>query len=191
MRVMQRKPVQLLKLGDVLNGTILKPVGGRRFAVRCAGVPHGWKVELHTRRPELVQEGANATFWVAKIAALQGEVLVHDGEYGRLPISDAMRPRYLAALQALVGEGEATADTLADARSMVLQIGKKQQADWLTVWRLLGEPSTGDAKVLLADVDKLRAIRKDAPETLAGEIAQFAAVYGDILRGAIRRLVAL
>src|SRR4051812_35749091 len=114
---MQRKPTQPLKLGDVLNGTIVKPIGGRRFLVRCAGVPHGWKVELQTRRPELIHEGTNATFWVAKIAPLQGEVLVHDGEYGRLPVSDTMRARYIAALRCLLGEGEATADLLADARS--------------------------------------------------------------------------
>ena len=141
---MQRKPAQLLKIGDVLNGTIVKSNGGRRFLVRCTTAPHGWKVELHARRPEVIRPGEPVTVWVAKIAPLQGEVLVHEGEYGRLPISAAMGVRYLAAIQRLLGEGELTADTLADAATMLKQVGKMQSADWFTVWKLLGEPASGE-----------------------------------------------
>jgi hypothetical protein len=141
-----------LNLGDTLNGTIVKSIGGRRFAVKCKGVPDGWKVELHTRRPELIRPGALATFWVAKVSPLQGSVLVHDGDFGRLPISDAMRARYLAALRALLSPGEVSGDDVSDARAMVIRIEKKDQADWLTVWKVLGEPSTGDVKILLASI---------------------------------------
>jgi hypothetical protein len=185
---MARKPTQKLKLGDAINGTVLKSNGGRRFLVKSDAAPQGWKVELHARKPELVREGERGTFWVAKIAPLQGEVLVHDGDFGRLPISDAMRPRYLAALKALVGAEEPTAENLADAKTMVAQIGKRLQADWLTVWRLLGEPAPGDQKELLAAIEALRTARKEAPETVAEIQTKINEAFGDPLRTAIRRL---
>jgi hypothetical protein len=185
---MTRKPFQKLKLGDVLNCTVLKSTGGRRFQVRCTEAPQGWKVELHARKPEQIHEGDNMTFWVAKIAPLQGEVLVHDGDFGRLPISDAMRPRYLAAIKAMVGAEEPTAENLADAKTMVTQIGKRLQADWLTVWKLLGEPAPGDQKELLKAIEALRTARKEAPETLPEIQTKINDVFGGPLRTAIRRL---
>ncbi len=185
---MERKPPKLLKLGDPLEGTILKSNGGRRFLVRCNAVPNGWKVELHTRRPELIKVGANASFWVAKIAPLQGEVLVHDGDYGRLPISEAMRPRYLAGLRAILGEAEATGEALAEARSMVAKVGKQQQADWLTVWRLLDEPAPGTLNRLLAAIDALRAARKESPESMPELHASLVEEFGLALRSAAAQL---
>ncbi|MGV3615537.1 MAG: hypothetical protein ACO1SV_09410 [Fimbriimonas sp.] len=178
----------LLKLGDELDGTIIKAKGGRRFLVKCPRAPRQWKVELHTRRPELIQEGAHAHFWVAKIVPEKQELLVHDGDYGRLPISDAMRPRYLAGLRALLGEGDVTADALADVRAMVLQISKKQQADWLSVWKVLGEPTSGDAKGLIVAIDALRTARKEDPEALPGLHVRMKDRYGEVLQRAIRRL---
>lgn len=185
---MERKPPQMLKLGDQLNGTIVKPVGGRRFLVKCGGVPSGWRVELHTLRPELINEGAPATFWVAKVAPLQGKVLVHDGDFGRLPISEAMRPRYLAALRTLLGQTELDGEVLADAGSMVSRIGKRQEADWLTVWRLLGEIPPGEAKILLGEVKSLRMAFKENASNLESLRAEMSEKYGRVFSKAIQRL---
>lgn len=187
---MESKPPIHLKLGDTLDGTVLKSKGGRRFVIKCPAVPRQWDIELHTRRPELIQEGDHVHVWVAKIIVHQAELLVHDGDYGRLPISDAMRPRYIAAIRAVLGEDEATVDALADARGMVVQIGKKQQADWLTVWRLIGEPGNGDTKALLAAIDAMREARKENPETLPEMQAGFAERFGEPYRAALKRLEA-
>jgi len=178
-----------IKLGDLLNGTVVKSIGGRRFAIKCKMVPNGWTVALHARRPETVRAGALGTFWVAKVSPLQGAVLVHDGDFGRLPISDAMRARYVAALNALLGEGEIAGDDLSDARSMVLRIEKTDQADWLTVWRVLGEPDTGTVKQLLASIVALRTARKDDPESMPVLRAKFIETYGPLLRSALARLM--
>ena len=185
---MERKPPPILKLGDPLNGTIVKPIGGRRFLVKCGGVPNGWRVELHTLRPELINEGSPATFWVAKVAPLQGKVLVHDGDFGRLPISEAMRPRYLSALRALLGQTELDGEVLADAGSMISRIGKRQEADWLTVWRLLGEIPPGEAKILLGEVKSLRMAFKDKAENLDRLQAEMSEKYGRVFVRAIQRL---
>jgi len=188
MEAMQPNAPRRLKLGDQLNGTIVKPIGGRRFAVACKGVPNGWTVELHTRRPESFHQGSQGTFWVAKFSPLRGSVLVHEGDFGRLPISDAMRSRYRAAVSALLGDGDLTADEISDAHSMILRVEKTKEADWLTVWRLLGEPATGDVKELLAAIAAIRTARKDDPESLPKLRALLKEKHGPMLQSAIVRL---
>lgn len=186
---MESKAPTHLKLGDFLDGTVLKSNGGRRFAIKCPAAPRQWDIELHTRRPELIQEGDHVRVWVAKIAVHQAELLVHDGEYGRLPISDSMRPRYIAGIQALLGEGEATVEALADARAMVVQIGKQQAADWLTVWRLLGEPGPGDARALIAAIDAMKTALKENPESVTGFQEAFTDRFGVPYRKALKKLL--
>ena len=125
---------------------------------------------------------------MAKVSPLQGAVLVHDGDFGRLPISDAMRARYIASLRALLGDGEASGDELADARSMVLRIEKKDQADWLSVWRILGEPPTGDVKQLLAAINAIRTARSEDSVSVPARRAELVEKYGTMLQGALVRL---
>jgi len=189
MRGMEPNAPRRLNLGDTLNGTIVKSIGGRRFAVKCKGVPDGWKVELHTRRPELIRPGAPATFWVAKVSPLQGAVLVHDGDFGRLPISDAMRERYISAMRALLAPGDISGDEVSDARAMVLRIEKKDQADWLSVWHVLGDPASGDVKQLLAAITAVRDARKTNPEALPNRRQELVDKYGAMLNSAINRLL--
>jgi len=185
---MEPKPPPRLKLGDPIPGTIQKASGGRRFLVKTNAAPRGWKVELHARDPDMIDVGTQGTFWVAKVAPLQGEILVHEGEFGRLPVSEAMAPRYMTALKSLVGEAEPTADALADAKAMFQKIGKRQQADWLTVWRILGEPTSTERKSLIAAIDAVRESRKDAPETAAVRLKELREQFEEGLRWSIRRL---
>ena len=177
-----------LRLGDEINGTVVKPIGGRRFSVTSNQVPRGWKVELQSRRPEDVEIGGHTTFWIAKITPLKGKVLVHEGDFGRLPISDALKPRYLEALRALAGRTAPTGDNLADARSMVARIETKDQADWLSVWTLLGSPASGDAKELIHAVEDIRAARKNMPDALPEMLNALHERFGSDINRAIIRL---
>ncbi len=178
-----------LKLGDELNGTVVKHAGGSRFVVTSQQVPRGWDVELHATDPEAIQLGSHTTFWVGRITPVKGQVLVYNGDFGRLPISAKMGARYLAAVQGLLGEAELTGETLGDARAMVARLGTQNQADWLTVWRLLSEPGPGDIKALLAAIDALRAARKEAPDTLPELLAEVQQAFGATLRNAAQRLL--
>jgi len=174
--------------GEDLGGTGVKAAGGARFLVRSPEVPKSWKIELHTRRPELVELGSHTTFWVGRVSPVKSEMLVYDDDHGRMPISDSMRPRYLAAVLGLLGEGELTGDVLGDARSMVARIGNQNQSDWLTVWRVLGEPGPGPIKSLLGAIDAMRHARKESPESLPELLATFNELYGSEFREAARRL---
>jgi hypothetical protein len=172
-----------------LDGTVVKSSGGRRFEVRCKGAPVGWKVELHTLRPEQIELGASGSFWVAKLSPLHRSLLVHDGDFGRMPISDAMRVRYVASLRALLSRGEVSADELADLRSFIARIEQRNHADWLTVWRALGEPETGTVKELLADLTVIKTARKASPENVPAMLRAIDEKYGDLLQSALYRLI--
>jgi hypothetical protein len=99
-----------------------------------------------------------------------------------------MRSRYLAAIRGLLGHQELTPDLLADAQSMVARIEQRNHADWLTVWQMLGEPETGDVKMLLAAITAIRLARKQEPDKLSSLLAEFGLKYGEPLEIAGKRL---
>ncbi|MEQ1824209.1 MAG: hypothetical protein ABL949_17010 [Fimbriimonadaceae bacterium] len=177
-----------LKLGQKITCTIVNAKGGKRFEVNSKETPRGWKVELHTREPEEYEIGERYQFWIARITPIKSEVLVHDGDFGRLPISEKMNKRYLEAIEVLLGEKEIAGDALGDAAAMVSRIGTQNQADWLTVWQVLGEPKPGEIKHLLEAINKLRAARKYQPEDVPTISAELRETYGDRLARTAKRL---
>jgi len=185
---MEQTPAHHLRLGAWIDAIVVKPLGGRRFLVRAAQAPRGWTVELHTRTPESIVEGEHIRCWVVKVSPLHSQILLHEGDFGRLPISEAMRPRYRQGLQAVMGAIPATADNLADARGMVVRIQKQNQADWLTVWQILGEPSSGDVKRFLQVIDELREVRKTEPDRINEIIEEAVIDFGSMLELAVKQL---
>ena len=178
-----------LKIGDEINGTIVKAIGGRRFLIKSSEAPNGWKVELHARKPEEIEMGSHTTFWVAKLNPIKFEMLVRDGDYGRLPISDAMKARYRTGLNALIGNEELTGDALADVRSMVQRCLKQDQADWLTVYQVLGEPSHRELQVLEENFQRLRTTRKETPEKFDEVLAVFREQFGEQMKVVLGEIV--
>lgn len=176
-----------LRLGDPINGTVGKPMGGRRFQVESRDAPKEWKVELHAHKPDLIEPGVHTTFWVSRIVPVKKNLIVRDGDYGRLPISAAMSKRYSAAIDAMLND-TLTGDTLADLRAMGTHVDTQDSADWLTVWRLLAEPETGPLKDLVNMLTELRDARKTDPAK-AMEVRQAVIdLWGDRLRAARARL---
>ncbi len=177
-----------LKLGQKITCIIRKAKGGKRFEVTCSEAPRGWQVELHTREPEQYEIGQRHQFWIARITPIKSEILVHDGDFGRLPISETMSKRYLEAIETLLGEREIAGDSLGDAAAMVSRIGTQNQADWLTVWKVLGEPKPGEIKHLLEAINKLRAARKYQPEDVPALSEEIRTTYGARLATTAKRL---
>jgi len=180
-----------LKLGDELNGTVVKPLGGSRYQIKCRHAPNGFSVTLHTLRSEEVEAGHHSTFWVAKIVPLRGEILVREGDFGRLPISPSMAPRYLTAIRGLLSDDAPSGDALGEAKAMVGRIAKQNQADWLTVWRLLGEPGAGDCRRLVSLIDELKRVIKEEPDQITGIQGLIREEFGGALTSAVRRLTKL
>ena len=174
-----------LRLGDPINGTVGKPLGGRRYAIESRDAPKGWSVELHTK--ETMEPGLHTAFWVSRIVPIKSSVIVRAGDYGRLPISAAMGARYAAGIDALLRDA-LDGDTLADLRSMATHVETQDSADWLTVWRLLGEPEAGPLKELAQALGTIRESRKDDPERAANARTWVVETWGERLRIARARL---
>lgn len=188
MKGMRTAPPRQLKIGDPILGTVVKAFGGSRFGVTSKQAPRGWKIELHTTRPELISLGDQKSFWVGRINPNKSEILVYEGDFGRLPISEAMGVRYRLAMEAMLGQAELTGDLLGDARTMVARIGNQRNADWLTVYRLLGEPTNGETKELLNALDEIRGARKNKEENQAELLSKFIEMHGRRFERAIQRL---
>lgn len=174
-----------LRLGDPLNGTIGKPMGGRRYEIESRDAPNGWSVELHTK--ETMEPGLHTTFWISRIVPVKSSIVVRAGDYGRLPISEAMSLRYEKALAAMLDDG-LDGDTLADLRGMAVRIDAQDSADWLTVWRLFGEPEAGPLKELIAALSALRDTRKTEPEKASEIRRALVELWGARFRDAQARL---
>ena len=176
-----------LRLGDPINATVGKPMGGRRFQAESNDVPKGWTVELHARDPQAIEPGSHTTFWVSRVVPIKTSVIVRDGDYGRLPVSPAMRLRYVKAIDALLADA-LDGDTLADLRAMATHIDTQDSADWLTVWRLLAEPEPGPLKEYAGMLADLRDARKTDPERAVAIRESVLALWGDRLAAARSRL---
>lgn len=174
-----------LRLGDPINGTVGKPLGGRRYAIESRDAPNGWSVELHTK--ETMEPGTHTTFWVSRIVPVKSSLTVRAGDYGRLPVSAAMGARYTKSIKALLGDA-LDGDTLADLRAMTVHVETQDSADWLTVWRLLGEPESGPLKELTQALTAIREHRKTEPERAAAARSWVVELWGDRLRLALDRL---
>jgi hypothetical protein len=109
--------------------------------------------------------------------------LVSASDFGRKPISDGMAPRYAAALDILgdiVRRGDTVppdaAARLSELKGMANRCLRRDQADWLSVWRLLGSP----------DADRLRVLRdlaRSARDGLAsGDPTLAAGILADLTR---------
>lgn len=176
-----------LRLGDPINGTVGKPMGGRRFLVESRDAPKEWKVELHAHKPDLIEPGAHTVFWISRIVPVKKTITVRDGDYGRLPISPAMSKRYAASITALL-EDKLDGDLLADLRAMGTHVDTQDSADWLSVWRLLAEPETGPLKEYVNMLSELRDARKTDPERAGAIRESVVALWGDRLRAALAKL---
>ena len=76
----------------------------------------------------------------------------------------------------------------ATPRVMIDRIGTQNHADWLTVWRLIGEPDSGQVKHLLVLIDRLRTAQKEAPDTVPDAITALSNEFGPELNIAEARL---
>ncbi len=174
-----------LRLGDPINGTVGKPLGGRRYAIESRDAPKGWNVELHTK--ETMEPGLHTTFWVSRVVPVKSSLIVRAGDYGKLPISPAMNERYARSIDAVLND-KLDGDTLADLRAMATHIDTQDSADWLTVWRLLGEPEAGPLKELAQALGAIREHRKEDPERAAASRSWVVENWGERLRRARERL---
>jgi hypothetical protein len=116
---------------------------------------------LRTKYSALYQRGDEANCWLLGLDR-KGEYLLADNEFGRLPISNQMRPRYIKALQSALSlfedcdEQKPILEDLSELKGMFNRCMRRDQWDWLEVYQALGSPPFAKMKSIVERIVLLR-----------------------------------
>ena len=142
-------------IGSRLEVTPISPAQGKRWVAESASLPEGWTCTLIHRASMTILSGQPLSGWILNADSSHGHVEVSDSNFGFLPISDRMRPRYVAALCHLAellkerrDVDEAAADAISEVKGMFSRCARQDQWDWRAVHAALGEPTRGEARRL-------------------------------------------
>jgi hypothetical protein len=86
-----------LALGTELVATVTQEAGPGRWRATADALPEGWAAIVRTRGGSAPPSG-RTTYWIFSVDENKRLVLLSNSDFGRLPISDRMRPRYVSAL---------------------------------------------------------------------------------------------
>jgi hypothetical protein len=144
-------------------------------------LPEGWSCNLVHRASNPILAGLPLNGWILNADIDRRHVEVSDSNFGFLPISDRMRPRYVTSLRRveklLKKEDEvsgADGNFISEVKGMFSRCARRDQWDWHAVHLALGEPSRGEARITATilgevsaalrrgDVDSARAGLEDA-----------------------------
>jgi len=137
-------------IGDYIEACVVQRLDTNKWQVNSAILPSGWLARLHSRSANLYAPGDTDLFWIFMVDFKQKLLLVSDSDFGRLPISDRMRPRYLRALKSarkvfavnsLLDLEGISPDDFSELKGMFNRCIRKDQWDWFSVYESLGRPS--------------------------------------------------
>jgi hypothetical protein len=156
------------EIGQRLTITPVEPGKGNRWIAECSELPEDWSCEfLHRAEMDLVPLEP-ITGWVFWIEPSRHQVQVSDSNFGFLPISDRMRPRYVTSLRRLAallkGECELNqgdADVLSEVKGMFSRCARRDQWDWRAVHLALGEPTRAVAREFATNLGKITAALRE------------------------------
>jgi len=150
-------------VGDELVVTVLPSVEGEEY--QPVRLPNGQIGRISQRGRKYLDEGESVEAWVFRD---DDPVLVTTSSFGRFLIGPKMQPRYrsglLAGIELLEGGASSDAEALSDLTGMYSRSWRKDQADWLTVWKLIGRPDPKEAQHI-GDL-----FRRAAREIRAGQL---------------------
>jgi hypothetical protein len=171
-----------IRLGDELEATIIaksdyeespkkhKPVKKAIiWDLQCHQLPQGWTANLRSLSGQLYEPGDRDTFWVWGISLDKSKILVSDTNFGRQPISDRMRPRYIRALHVLDKissqrneiDNSISLDDLSELSGMFNRIARADQWDWFTLWQLFSFPPRRWLAQVASEIKNLRRLIKE------------------------------
>ena len=162
-----------LRTGDDLKVRILARRSELEWAVSCPDIPPDWVGVIQSRKPKFYEPGDELKAWIFQVDVPGLKICLSDSDFGRMPVSDRMRPRYLASLKCFIeackSPGDANipdSESVSELKGMFNRCIKKDQWDWLTVYVAFGRPPYDFLRSSVSQLYELgRAVR-------AGEMDQ-------------------
>jgi hypothetical protein len=161
-------------LGSNYTCTVSACVGGNSFVVSCDQL-EGYSIELRTRLHGLLSVGDRVDCWVYDEALDKRAIRVSDSDFGKLPVSDRMRPRYLRSINIVLdaiskGAQDVDPEAVSELKGIFNRCLKKDQWDWFTLFELLGKPTRPQLRLAVRGCNTARKLLKKglkiAPGTL-------------------------
>jgi hypothetical protein len=135
-----------VSIGDELAVRLDEESSPRTWQAISDDLPPDWDITMNSRQERLLEKGDVVDCWVYGADPAGRHLWVSDSDFGRLPISDRMRPKYLRALQVgvkILADASISVDSLEDLselKGMFSRIRRRDQWDWFSVSVLLGHP---------------------------------------------------
>lgn len=144
-----------IEIGQKLTVIPLSSNDRRTWTAECAELPSGWSCELLHRAETDIIPNRPLVGWILEIDLSRHVTQVSDSNFGFLPISDRMRPRYVAALRHLAAlfkggrnMDSEDSDALSEVKGMFSRCARRDQWDWHAVHLVLGAPDRDTARNL-------------------------------------------
>jgi hypothetical protein len=144
----------------------------RGWVVEIDGLPLGWSAELRSKSETDYRPGERHTLWTFDIQWQSKTLLLSDTDFGRMPISDRMRPRYIRALRSILrlfaepeGRWAGLTEDVSEFKGMLNRCLRKDQWDWLSVYWAFDRPHFALLRTCSQLTDDLgRALRTGTSE---------------------------
>ena len=135
-----------MELGEEITARPLRQLESGNWLAEARRLPAGWNAIIILKNKEQKLKRKRDTFWVFNIDRQESTVALSRSDFGRLPISDRMRPRYISALRDLCSflkhsQESVELDSISEVKGMVNRCLRKDQWDWLSVYEAFGKPS--------------------------------------------------
>ena len=137
-----------MRIGDRVNTRLVTQINDTRWKVESPSFPKDITAILVSRSSKLYNQNDLESFWIFDIQ--NNQILMSDTQFGRLPISDRMRPRYIHSLQSIISYLDSPQhtdliqpDDLSEVKGMLNRCVRKDQWDWFTVYDAFDYPPIG------------------------------------------------
>lgn len=143
-----------MTIGQRVTVVPVSPGDRNTWHAECPSLPSDWSCRLVQRGSAELLPNVPLLAWVLDIDPDRCHLEASDSNFGFLPISDRMRPRYVASLRhvaaALNAEGvsHANADHISEVKGMFSRSVRRDQWDWRAVHVALDEPPRARASQL-------------------------------------------
>ena len=149
---------------------------GKGWVAECPSLPE-WSCTLICRHSSEIAPSTPISSWILNIERKSYHLELTDSDFGFLPISDRMRPRYVESLlkvhEVVMGKSPQTADAdhFSEVKGMFSRSARRDQWDWCEVYRALDQPSFGLAREysrMLGDMSN--ALRKGSASDISSAL---------------------
>ena len=129
-----------LLVGSRIEVIPISPIGENAWSAKAVSLPEGWSCNLIHRASATIVSGKALIGWLLNAYTDRHHAEVSDSNFGFLPISDRMRPRYVTSLgrvETLLRQTEelqvSEADCISEVKGMFSRCARRDQWDWRAV----------------------------------------------------------